>query len=123
MPNYGSIEGQISPVTGLPHDWTEGSGVFPGTGVITIPNPGAQGLTREWLYVQNQDTTPVTVSITCALNDGSTTTFGKISLGAASIKGGQGGSYEQPHGRQAVSGPVVITGTAGNNVCVMEKLK
>jgi hypothetical protein len=108
---------------GLPHDWTEGTGVFPAGGVITIPSPTLKGMTRKWLFIQNQDIGVVTVQLNATKADGSTTTTASVVLAAAAGAGLAGGAYENFHQKFSVVGQLIITGTAGQKVLVLERLK
>lgn len=99
-----------------PHDGTEGTGVFPAGGVITLPNPAILGLTRKWLFIQNQAASNVVVTFATRLNDGATpSTAGTIILT-------QNAAYENYHHAFSVTGAVTVTGTAGAAVSIIELL-
>lgn len=102
----------------IPHDWTEGTGVFPAGGSISIP-AATGGTRRKWLYIQNQDVYAVSVSVAAKTALGNACTA-VITLAPAAITGGQGGSDERGKGSWAPNFAVTVTGTAGAQVCVLE---
>lgn len=110
-------------LNGFPHDWTEGTGVFPASGVITLPNPALLGLSRRWLFIQNQDAADIRVTISATLIDGVTQTTAAMILSAGAGAGLAGGSYENYHQLPSLVGVITITGTVGNRVAVLERLK
>lgn len=110
-------------LNGFPHDWTEGTGVFPASGIITIPNPQLLGLTRKWLLIQNQDVASITVKFNATLVDGVTVTAASLLLASGGSVGSAGGSYENAHQWFSAVGVITITGAAGGQVLVLERLK
>ena len=101
---------------GTATDWTNGTGVFPSGGTISLPADN----TRQWLYVQNRDVGEATVQYSGNYANGSTGVFSPVALNAASQSGFGGGTEE----REATvfmpaRGTVVITGTAGQKVTVL----
>jgi hypothetical protein len=111
------------PFNGFPHDWTEGTGVFPAGGVITLPNPTLTGQSRRWLFIQNQDAADIKVTINATLSDGATVTTASLILSSGGGAGLGGGTYENFHQLPSLSGVITVTGTAGNKVAVLERLK
>lgn len=111
------------PFNGFPHDWTEGTGVFPAGGVITLPNPALQGMTRRWLFIQNQDAVDIKVTVSATLADGITQTTANIVLSNGGGVGLAGGTYENFHQLPSLVGVITVTGVAGNKVAVLERLK
>lgn len=108
---------------GFPHDYTEGTGVFPAGGVITLPNPTLLGLSRRWLLIQNQDAADIKVTVDATLVDGVTLTTTAIIIPNGGSAGVAGGSYENYHQLPSLSGVITVTGVAGNKVLVLERLK
>lgn len=108
---------------GFPHDWTEGTGVFPAGGVITLPNPQLLGMKRVWLMIQNQDLGNVTVKFNSTLVDGATLSTATLVLAPAAASGGAGQAYENYHQLPSLVGVITVTGTAGQKVLVAERLK
>jgi hypothetical protein len=103
--------------SGLPIDWTKGTGVLPAGGIITIP-ANAQ---RKLLYVQNADTTALTVGLTgVSAADDTTVATPAIPLAAASAAGNAGGVFDRHFGNFVPLGPIVITGTAGKQLVAIE---
>ena len=99
---------------GVPIDWTNGTGAFSGTTVTLPANPQ-----RVWFYVQNQDTTAVSVTYTTQKNSDATATTTKMYVTAAGSSGAAGG-VEERHGFGLISGQIVVTGTNASKVAIME---
>jgi len=106
----------MSFAAGTPVDWTNGSGVFPGGGSITIP----ADTTRQWFYVQGRDTTEVTVAYAVINPNGSGAGTASISLDPAKAAGGQGGAEERDATIfMPARGQIIVSGTAGKQVTVL----
>jgi hypothetical protein len=104
----------------IPHDWTEGTGVFPTGGVITVPAPPL-GFTRKWFLVQNQGPTAITLSFQAKKATGAAATA-NILLAQGAGAGTQGAADERGGSVWNTCGTVVITGVAGDAVLVLEVL-
>lgn len=100
----------------FPHDWTEGTGVFPISNVIAIPRP-TNGSCRRWLSIQNQGPATITVSYQ-ALNSYGAAVTASLLLAPGAGAGSQGGGDERAI--FVPSGSVTITGVSGNAVQVLE---
>jgi len=123
MPIVAGDTSNVAEVSGYPHDWTEGTGVIPASGTISIPNPAVKGLSRQWLFIQNQSAVTITVTVTAVKADMTTTVNATILLAPGSLAGTQGGAYEQMHSVFSIGGAITVSGTAGSQVAVLEKLK
>lgn len=110
-----------SPSSGIPHDWTEGTGVLP-TGGITIPNPSITGQSRKWLLIQNQSAVTLSVNVQATTNGGASV-LGVILVASGGGIGVQGGSQEFGLGSWTPTGQVTVTGAAGSQCCVLEILE
>lgn len=106
----------------LPHDWTEGTGVIPSSGSITIPNPSANGQTRKWLLIQNQSAVTISVGVQSVSAAGVIGTS-NILLGAGGGIGTQGGAQEFGLGSYKPNSAVTISGAVGSQVLVLEVLE
>ena len=99
---------------GTPIDWTNGTGAFSST-TITLPaNPQ-----RFWFFVQNQDTTAVTVSYTVQKQSDGSATTAKIYVAPGASSGSAGG-IETRNSDGLIAGSIVITGTSGSKVAILE---
>lgn len=108
---------------GYPHDCTEGTGVFPAGGVITLANPTLRGMTRKWLFIQNQGAADIRVTFAATLANGSTLSTVSVILSAGAGAGLAGASYENFHQLFSIVGAITITGAAGAAIVVLERLK
>lgn len=115
-----SGDGSYSIPGSIPHDWTEGTGVFPVGGVITVARPPL-GYMRKWFLVQNQGPTQITLAFQAQTKTGAAATA-NIILAAGSGAGSQGAADERGDGMWNTCGTVVITGVAGDAVLVLEVL-
>lgn len=104
---------------GYPHDWTEGTGVFPAGGSIVIANPTLTGKVRDWLFIQNQSAGVVSVKFAATLADGSTLSTVTLLLASSGVAGTAGAAYESYY----VTGAITVSGTAASQVLILEKLK
>lgn len=100
---------------GTPIDWTNGTGVFPAGGVITVPaNPY-----RQSIFVQNQDTAAAAIVFSCIKgSDGSACTT-LLQLGASPTTAGQGGADQLGLIGLMATGGFTVNGTAGKAVLVV----
>lgn len=99
---------------GTPIDWTSGTGQFPVGGSITLPaNPN-----RKWFYVQNQDTTDVSVQYVAQKASDGTTTTATFHLSVAASAGLAGGIEERTH--SVITGQIVVTGTSTKKVVIVD---
>ncbi len=105
--------------TGQAHDWTEGTGVIPASGLITIPAP-PNGAARKWLIFQNQSAVSLSIGTASVNANGVATTTNTISIPAGGSivynGGGSGSGPFMPHGA------VIISGVAGSALTVLEEL-
>ena len=103
---------------GSPLDWTGGLGVFPAGGVINIPANSA----RVWFFVQNRDVGTVDVGYTAGIANGAlgATYTSVFTLAGATVAGGQGGSDERCFATYIPTGTITITGTAGQQISILE---
>jgi hypothetical protein len=115
-----SGDGSYSIPGSIPHDWTEGLGVFPTGGVITVPAP-ALGYMRKWFLVQNQGPTQITLAFQ-ARTKANAVAVANIILAPGSAAGTQGAADERGGGMWNTCGTVTITGVAGDAVLVLEVL-
>lgn len=111
------------PFNGFPHDCTEGTGVFPASGIITLANPALIGCTRKWLVIQNQSAASITIKFNAMLSDGITPSTVSMILASGGGIGTAGGSYENEHQWFSAVGVITITGAAGGQVLILERLK
>lgn len=103
--------------SGLPVDWTNGTGVLPAGGVITIP----ANKNRKWLYVQNLDITALTVGLASVeAIDFATASTPTVPLPAAATAGAAGGALDRTLTNFMPLGAITITGTAGKQVVALE---
>lgn len=112
-------------VTGQIHDWTEGTNVFPASDSIVIADPSLRGMTRQWLFIQNQGIDIQWVRFTTKKIDGSAAGVTYITLNSSGVLGGGGGVFELRLGRDGftIGGEIgVECNTSGDQVVVMEKL-
>lgn len=123
MPITAGDTSNVAEVSGYPHDWTEGTGVIPASGTISIPNPSVKGLSRQWLFIQNQSAVTVTVTITAVKADMTSTVNATILLAPGAGAGAQGGAYENLHSLLSIGGAITVSAAAGTQVAVLEKLK
>lgn len=107
-----------APRNSIPHDWTEGTGVFPTGGVITVTAP-VGGLTRKWLLIQNQGAAAITVSFQ-AKNKFGVAVVANMLLATGAGAGTQGAADERGSSFWNTCGTVIISGSAGDNVLVLE---
>ena len=103
----------MSFAAGVPIDSTNGTGVFPAGGVVTIPANTA----RQWLYIQSRDVGEVTVTYDAVRADTGAATTITVALDPAKASGDQGGVEERDATVfMPARGNVTITGTAGQKV-------
>jgi len=101
---------------GTATDWTNGTGVFPSGGVITIPADTG----RQWFYVENRDLGEVAIAYSVTYANGSSGFSSPIDLDPASASGKQGGIEERDAQQfMPARGVITITGTAGQKVTVL----
>ena len=101
---------------GTATDWTNGTGVFPTGGVITIPADTG----RQWFYVENRDVGEVAVAYTVNYATGGSGASSPIDLDPAAATGRQGGIEERDaEAFMPARGVITITGTAAQKVTVL----
>ena len=105
----------MSFASGPATDWTNGTGVFPAGGVITV----LANTERQWFYVQNRDLGEVTVAYATQYANGLGSSTEIISLNPASASGNGGGTEERGTLTFLPEGQIVITGTAGQKVAIL----
>ena len=118
----GSYAGFGSPGASLPHDWTEGTGVIPAGGVITIPNPSLNGQTRKWLFIQNQSAVTIAVNVYAVTAQGNASIVPIILASGGSV-GSQGAAQNFGPATWVANNALTITGAAGSQVAVLEVLE
>lgn len=107
----------VEPAAGIPHDWTEGTGVLPSGGSITIPANAA----RRLLLIQNQSAVTIPVSIGAVLaNSSPTHAVMLLDPGAGVNK--QGAADERNPSTYMFTGQIIVgaTGLNGSQVLVIE---
>ena len=103
---------------GIPVDWTNGTGVFPGSGTIVLPaNPS-----RAWFFCQSQDVGAVTVTLVSEKASDATACSTVLYLAAGTSSGSHGASLEFVRSQFDMTCAITITGTVGQKVCVMEAI-
>jgi len=107
---------------GLPLDWTNGTGVFPSGGSITI-SPDQY---RQAVLIQNQDVATVAIQIAAVQGSGYSRTVpagtactATIELAAAAGASGQGGMISLDITGVNATGQIIVVGTATKKVCVL----
>ena len=107
-----------TPTQGQPIDWTNGTGVFSGSGAQSITIPA--NTNRKWIKIQNQDVGLVTVAYASVeATDGVTPSTPVIVLAAASASGGAGGTEERTLYSYVPLGAITVTGTGGQKVAIL----
>ena len=99
---------------GTPIDWTNGTGAMPASTVTLPANPQ-----RVWFYVQNQDTTALSVTYTAQKASDGTATTVKFYVPVAASSGAAGG-VEVRSGDGLLAGQIVVTGTSSSKVAIVE---
>lgn len=115
-----SGDGGYSIPGSIPHDWTEGTGVFPASGIITVAAPPL-GYTRKWLLIQNQGAAGITVSFQAKTAAGTASTV-NVLLAEGAGAGHQGAADERGGSFWNTCGTIIITGAVGAAVLVLEVL-
>jgi len=99
----------------VPTDWTNGAGTTSAGGTITVTaEPYRQGI-----YVQNLDTTALTIVLPAVKASDGTSTSGTISLAPAGSAGAAGGVFNSYVTGFFTSGPFTVVGTANKQCAVM----
>lgn len=109
-------------ITGYPHDITNGTGTIGASGTLTASNPNTLGMTRKWLFIQNQSAVQLNVIVATTLNDGTASTTDIQLAPGPGGAGTPGGTYENYNDKVGIGGAISIVGASGSQLTALEKL-